>query len=491
MGFSHIFTLKSILAIICGIPFGMIVGSIPGLTSNMALAIGVPLTFGISPLVGIPFLLALYKSSTYGGSISAILLNIPGTPAAAATLLDGYPLTKQGKAGKALKIALYSSVIGDSFSDIVLICVSAGLASVAMRFGPVEFSTLLLFALTFTGGLAGKSMIKGIISALLGLLFSMVGLDPILSQPRFDFGIFELTGGFDFIVVLIAMFTFSEVLVQLEKRKEDFKNKINFDEVYKSDNKVTIEDMKTCSKPIAIGSIIGTIIGALPGMGGSVACFLGYGASRSLSKNKDQYGKGTIEGVASAESANNAVCGANLVPLLSLGIPGNSAAAILGAALMIQGIRPGPRIFIESGSIIYAIFAGMLLANFFLLLLAPFYIKVSQRVISIPDNVLFPIIYALCFVGVYSINNSMFDVLSLIFFGILGYIMRKFKFPVAPFVIAFLLGPLAERSIRQSLIISQGDYKIFTSTPIAIAFLILTLISILAMTITEIKRNKS
>lgn len=488
-GLDIILNFKSLLAIVLGIPVGMIVGATPGLSSNMALAIGITLTFGVSPVVGIPFLLALYKSSTYGGSISAILLNIPGTPAAAATCLDGYPMTKNGQGGKALKIALYSSVIGDSFSDIVLILAAASLANVAMAFGPPEFATLLLFSLSFTGSLAGKSMVKGLASILFGLLFATVGLDLMTAQPRFAFGVYQLTGGFDFIVVLIAMFTMSEVFIAAENKITQ-KKEVNEVKISMKDpqNKVTKQDFKRIIKPITLGSLIGTFLGIMPGIGGSVAAFVGYGAAQNTSKRSEEYGEGNFEGVAAAESANNAVCGANLVPLLGLGVPGNSAAAILGAALMIQGITPGPTIFKEHGPTLYAVFVAMLIANFVLLFLARPFIKVAFRAIYVNDAILYPVIFGFCVIGSFAINNSLFDVVALIGFGLVGYVMKKLKFPTAPFVIAFLLGPMAERAIRQSLMISQGDFTVFVTQPIRLVFLTL---AILVITATGVRRFRA
>lgn len=479
-GLEIILNFQSLLAIILGIPLGMIVGATPGLSSNMALAIGVTLTFGVSPIIGIPFLMALYKSSTYGGSISAILLNIPGTPAAAATCLDGYKLTQKGQAGKALKIALYSSVMGDAFSDIVLILTAASLASVAMAFGPPEFAMLLLFSLSFTGSLAGKSMIKGLASILLGLLFATVGLDLMTAQPRFSFGIFELTSGFNFIVVLIAMFTMSEVFLAVEKKIIGPKVKEGQVKVTMKDpqNKVTLKDMKKIMRPVAVGSLIGTFMGIMPGIGGAAASFVGYGAAKNVSGHPDEYGEGSIEGVAAAEATNNAVCGANLVPLLGLGVPGNSAAAILGAALMIQGIAPGPTIFREHGPTLYAIFVAMLLANLFILFMAKPFINIAFKAVYVNDALLYPIILGFCFVGSFAIGNSMFDVLTLIVFGLFGYIMKKLSFPTAPFVIAFLLGPLTERAVRQSLVISRGDFGVFVAQPLRLTFLILTVVVI-------------
>jgi len=418
-------------------------------------------------------------------------------------VLDGYPLTKQGKSGKALKMALYASVIGDLFSDFVLILVSVPIALVAMKFGSVEFAMLLLFSLTFTGALAGESMMKGVVSALLGLLLSTVGLDPITAEPRFSFGIFSLTSGFTFIVVLIGMFTVSEVLIQFEKyrkqkgvdptKAEDAKRWAEAAKLrsqHKDDNRVTAHDMKISAKPIAVSTLIGTFLGAMPGLGGSIAAFVAYGTAKNLSKNKDKFGDGAIEGVAAPEAANNAVCGANLIPFLSLGIPGNSAAAILGAGLMMQGIRPGPTIFQEHGAIVYAIFAGMILANFAVLWFGWYFIKMARRGLDIPRGILFPLILILSVVGSYAIENSIFDVYTLIGFGFMGYVMRKYKFPTAPLVIAFLLGPLAERSFRQSLIISRGSYTVFFESPVALLFFCLMVFSILSIAYGQFKKMR-
>jgi putative tricarboxylic transport membrane protein len=337
---------------------------------------------------------------------------------------------------------------------------------------------LLLFSLTFTGGLAGKSMVKGLVSVLLGLLFATVGLDIMTAQPRFCFGIHHLSAGFSFIPVLIGIFTLSEVFIQVEKKVVNGPKTNEVIIADSKDNRVSKAEMKACAMPIAVGSVIGTFLGALPGIGGSAACFIGYGAARSLSKNQEEWGNGALEGIAAAESTNNAICGANLVPLLSLGIPGNSAAALLGAALMIQGITPGPGIFAQQGSVIYAIFAAMILSKLVLLLVALPFINVAQKAVSVSNAILFPVIVGLSFVGAFAINNSMFDILVTIGFGVLGYFMRKFSFPTAPFVIAFLLGPMFERSFRQALMISRGNLSVFIQRPLALCFLILTVLSI-------------
>ncbi len=487
---------QSIIGIFIGVSIGLIVGSTPGLTSNMALAIGVPLTFGVPAIISVPFLMGLYKASTYGGSVAAILVNTPGTPAAGATILDGYPLKEQGKSGKALKIALYASLVGDLLSDVAVIIAAMPLANVAMKLGPVEFTTLILFSLTITGALSGKNVWKGVTVTMVGLLLATIGLDPISALPRFTFGNFTLTRGFDFIVVLIGLFTISEALMQIEKlmkkSTEDEKpaQKIKIDLGDKDMNRVTLNDAKRCALPTLVSSFIGVVIGALPGLGGAVASFMGYGAARGMSKHKDEFGKGAVEGVAAPEAANNGVCGANMIPMLSLGIPGNSAAAILGAGLMMQGIRPGPTIFQEHGAALYAIFAGMILANPVIYIVATQYLRLAKMVLRVPGKVLFPVIIMLSIVGSFAINNSMFDVLSVIIFGVLGYVMRKYGFPTTPMVIAFLLEPLFERSFRRSLLISDGSYKVFIQHPVSLVFLIFVVLSVIGIAYGQIRSRR-
>jgi putative tricarboxylic transport membrane protein len=477
-GFGIIFTLSNILYICFGLILGIIVGAIPGLSATVAIALLVPFTFYINAVSGISFLIGIYKGGIYGASIPAILINTPGAAGACATIFDGYPMTQQGKAGKALKMAIYASVLGDSFSDIVVITVAAELAAVALKFGTAEYCSLLLFALTVIGSVSGKSMIKGLIAAALGVLFSTVGMDPITARSRFSFGLVELMGGLGLVPMFIGVFAIPEILIQLEKRGR--KTVVSrYEESPDPDNdRCTLRDLKYCGFTILRSSIIGTVIGAIPGLGQSIAAFIGYSEAKRASKHPERFGKGELRGVAAAEAANNAVDGATLIPLLTLGVPGDTITAILLGAFMIQGLVPGPTFIQDHGPTIYAIFVGMLIANLGLFFIAMAGIKLFARVPNVPVSILFPIVFIFCIMGAYAINSSLFDVACMLMFGILGYFMRKREFPIPPFVIAFFIGPMFESALRRTLIWSKGSVLVFFTRPISLFFIVLSAFSI-------------
>jgi putative tricarboxylic transport membrane protein len=477
-GFLSIMTVTNILYIGSGIVIGILVGAIPGLSATMAIALFVPVTFYIDPITSISFLIGIYKGGIYGASIPAILINTPGAAGACATVFDGFPLTQQGKAGKALKMSIYASVFGDSFSDIVVIFVAAHIAGVALKFGSAEYASLLLFALTIIGAVSGKSITKGIIAAALGMFVSTVGMDPLTGRSRFSFGSVELMGGLGLVSMFIGMFALPEIMIQLEeKEKTNLISKLDRAR-NPDDDRCTWRDFKSCFPAILRSSVIGTVIGALPGLGQSIAAFIGYSEAKRTAKNPENYGKGELRGVAAAEAANNAVDGATLIPLLTLGIPGDAITAILLGAFMIQGLVPGPTFIQDNGPLIYAIFVGMLLANLLMLAIALGGIRFFAKVPNIPVNTLFPMVFIFCVIGAYAINSSLFDVGVMLGFGLLAYAMRKLEFPVAPFVIAFFIGPLFEAHLRRALLGSKGDFTIFFTRPISLAFVCLALISV-------------
>ena len=485
-----VFSVTNIIMIVSGVFIGMLLGAIPGLTGIMAIALLLPFTFTMHPVTALILLIAIYKGAMYGGSIPSILMNIPGTPPAAATALDGYPLALQGKSQKALKIALYASVMGDVFSDLVLITVAGYLARMALKFGPPEYSMLIVFSLTTIGAVSGKTLIKGLLSAAGGLFIATVGLDPVTASPRFSFGIIELYDGFSLLPMLIGLFALSEILRQLEGKigvivKATFLPLSGNPE----DQKVTKEDMKRCTIPILRGSVLGTFLGSIPGIGPTVGAYMSYAETRRNSKSPASFGKGAIEGVAAAEAANSAVCGANMIPLLGLGIPGDAVAAIIMGAFMIQGLVPGPLIFQSHLDIIYAFFMALILANITNLFIGLVAIKFSRRLTKISKVMILPIVLILSFAGFYAINASFFDLKVTFLFGVLGYLMTKFGFPIAPMLIGFILGPMAELAIRQSLIISQGSVLIFFTRPIALAFVMITILTIIYTTIKNLRKS--
>jgi len=478
-GFIDVFTVVNILYIALGITMGIFVGAVPGLNGPMAIAIAVPLTFFLSPLAAITFLVGILKGSRYGGSISAILLNTPGDPEAAATCFDGYPLARQGKAGKALKMALYASVFGDTFSDLVLIMVAAPIALIALKMGPPEITAVIIFALTIIASVSGGSLLKGLIAAAFGIFINCVGLDPVTATPRLCMGFIELQDGIPLMAIGIGMLALSEVIIQIEEHAITPEESISLGKKTKrEDQTLSFHEFKGCLKTILRSSVIGTGVGALPGLGATIAAFLGYGAAKRASKTPEKFGKGTLEGVAAAEAANNAVVGANLIPLFTLGIPGNVAAAILIGAFMIHGVIPGPLMFQEHGRLIYGIYGALLVANCLNLVIGSFGLRFFARVIQIRKQIIYPVIIIFCITGAYMADNSLFAVALMIIFAILGYFMKKLDFSFVTFIIGFVLGPILELSLRQTLILSKNNPMMLLNRPVSLAFLILTAFSI-------------
>jgi len=475
LGIQTFFHWSNIFAVFTGITTGIFIGAIPGLTATMSVALLVPLTFKMNPVAGLAMLIGVYKGGIYGGSITAILINTPGTPAAAATALDGYPLARQGKGLKALKMAIYASVIADVFSDIVLILVAAPLAMVALKLGPPELTTLLILALTIVGLVSGKSLLKGLLVASLGLLFSTVGMDFMTGTLRFAFGSLEMAKGLPLIPVLIGLFAIPEILVQVEKKVRGAESVVLKKSPLAEDNRVSLQELKGCGKTIFRSAIVGTFIGAIPGIGSVISAFISYGMAKRGSKNPEEFGNGSLEGIAAAEAGNNSVCGATLIPLLTLGIPGDSITAVMLGAFLIQGLVPGPELIGQHPGVIYGLFIALIVGNIANLIIANVGIRFFARIASTSKTIVFPIVAVLCIVGTYAVQNSLFDVKSMLFFGLIGYFMRKFEFPIPPFLIAFILGPMVEDRLRQSLLISGGSPAIFFTSYISLAFVLLTL----------------
>ena len=483
--FSIFLTIDNVLLLGLGVVIGTIVGAIPGMTTPMAVALTLPFTFTMEPVTGILLLLGVYKGGIYGGSITAILINAPGTPAASCTALDGYPLAKRGEARRALDMALYASCVADLISNLALIMFAGVLAGFALQFGPAEVFTLILFSLTIISGVSGNQLLKGFGSAGLGLLLATVGLDLIYGTNRFVFGEFNLMSGLAFIPVLIGLFALPEI-INFYMTKEGPLEHNPYAGVG-----ATLADFKKSLKTIIRGSFIGVILGAIPGIGGAPSAFLSYSEARRTSTNPDDYGKGSLDGIAAAESGNNGVAGATLIPLLALGIPGDIITAIILGAFMIHGLRPGPLMFMENIDLIYALFMGIMLSSAYLFLVGKASIKVISRIADVPHRILFPIVFVLCVFGAYAVNNSTFDVMVMMIMGCVGFGMLKLKIPAAPFLIAFILGPMLEDNFRQSLLISKGGMGIFFSTPICLFFWFLTIL-VIGFTIwsqVKLKRN--
>ncbi|MGD9671603.1 MAG: tripartite tricarboxylate transporter permease [Hyphomicrobiaceae bacterium] len=478
-------TFENVFVLFVGVIVGTIAGAIPGMTTPMAVALTLPFTFAMQPVAGILLLLGVYKGGLYGGSITAILINAPGTPAASCTALDGYPMAKRGEARRALDMALYASCVADFVSNLALILLAGVLASFALQFGPAEVFTLIVFSLTIISGVSGDQLLKGYGSACLGLILATVGLDLVYGTNRFVFGNLDLMNGFAFIPVLIGLFALPEIInffVQKATRHE---------QSALAGIGATFADFKNCLKTIIRGSIIGVILGAIPGIGGAPAAFLSYSEARRTSKNRANFGKGALEGVAAAESGNNGVAGATLIPLLALGIPGDIITAIILGAFMVHGLRPGPLMFQENVDLIYALFIGIMLSSLYLFIVGKASIRLMSKIADIPQRILFPIVFVFCIFGAYAVNNSMFDVMVMIIMGFVGFAMLMLGIPAAPFLIAFILGPMLEDNFRQAMLISKGDLGVFFSTTICWFFWALTTLVVSLTIWTHVKGRDS
>jgi putative tricarboxylic transport membrane protein len=425
-------TLESVIAVVLGVAAGQILGAIPGLTASMAVALLIPYSFYFDPWVGIPMLLGMFKGSLFGSSTTAILIRTPGTPAASATVLDGYPLAQQGKGAKAIKMALYASVFGDTFSDVCLIFFASLLAIVALAFGPAEYTILIVLALTSLGFLSSRPAWKGLAAMLLGVGIGIIGLDPITATERLTFGNLELEEGIGLIPMLIGFLAVSEVFRQMGSSLSDLSGRAIRYSQRREDNRVSWGEFRACLPTLLRASSLGTVIGALPGLGSTVAAFLAYGQARRASPHPERFGKGALEGVAAPEAANNAVSGANLIPLLAFGIPGDIAAALILSAFMIQGINVGPLAFSEDATPLYAIYAALLLANFVNLLLGQGLVHVARYAFAVPRRLLLASVLVVASAGSYALRGSLFDVQLVFAFGVLGLAMVRFGFPTVP-----------------------------------------------------------
>jgi putative tricarboxylic transport membrane protein len=478
-------TVENLLVMFFGMLGGVIIGAIPGLTGTMAVTLVLPFTFHMQPVPALLLLVAIYKGAMYGGSISAILIKTPGTGAAACTVLDGYPMAQQGKAGKALYMALYASCIADFISNLSLLFCAGVIASFALRFGPPEFFMLICFSLTIVAGLSGDSFFKGLISAGIGLFLATIGLDLVYGTTRFTFGSVDLMSGISFIPLIIGLFAVPEILKGCTGRPASKEQVIAV-----GGDRVTWAEFKRCFKSIIRGSCIGVILGAIPGIGGAPAAFMAYNEARRTSRYRDNFGKGEIEGIAAAESGNNGCAGATLIPLLSLGVPGDVVTAVILGAFMMHNLTPGPLLFQEHIVLVYAVYIGIMISSALMYVTGIGCIRSFSKVADVPKSVLYPCILLVCCYGAFSINNSMFDVLVMGLLGVMGYLLALFRFPEAPLLVAFVLAPLFEDNLRRSLLISHGSPAIFFSSPICWIFFILTLLS-LGYTIYSMVNHKS
>ncbi|WP_097017913.1 tripartite tricarboxylate transporter permease [Orenia metallireducens] len=473
-GLLAVLNIKTLILMIIGVAVGIIFGSVPGMTATMAVALFIPVTFSMDTIPGMAVMIALYVGGISGGLIPAILLNMPGTPSSIATTFDGYPLTQQGKGGKALGTAVVVSFFGGVISFLILSFASPLLAKIALKFGPFEYFSLMLFALTIIATVTRGSFIMGIVSGLIGMVFTFVGMAPVDGVDRFTFGLYQLKGGFSLLPVLIGLFAVSEIFKAAES---GFKEEIQeVPEV--SGFGMTFQEIKEQAVNIFRSGVVGTIVGILPGIGGSTASILSYSQAKKASKTPEKFGTGIVDGLIASEAANNGLTGGALVPLLALGIPGDSTTAVLLGALMIQGVQPGPLLFRSNPDVIYGIFGALLIANVIMLLIEFFGIKIFINILKVPKSILLPIVFITCALGAFAVNNTLFDVWVVIIFGILGYVLSKFGIQLAPLIIGFILGPMAEGNLRRALMLSSGSITPMFTKPISLLFVVATVISV-------------
>ncbi|WP_339115522.1 tripartite tricarboxylate transporter permease [Thioclava sp. GXIMD2076] len=478
-GILSVLTLKTLLMILGGTIVGIIVGSVPGLTVTMGVALFLPITFGMSPVEGLSLLMALYIGGTSGGLISAILLKIPGTPASIATTFDGAPMAARGEAGRALGIGIVFSFIGGMLSLVVLFTLSPFLADVALQFGPFEYFSIALFSLTLVAGLSGNSLLRGTIAAVLGVSVALVGMAPITGFPRLTFGISELDAGISLLPALIGLFAISQVLDYAEG---DTDGAVSAEDLKRHPIRgfgLSLQETLGQTRNALRSSAIGVAIGILPGLGAAVCNIIAYGAARKASKTPEKFGTGIIDGIVASESSNNASTGGAMVPLMTLGIPGDNTTAILLAGFMIHGITPGPLLFDNDAVLVYGIFTALVVANVAMLGALFFGLPFFVKVLAVPRNILLPVIVSLCVIGAYAINNRMLDVWTMLAFGLVGYAMKKARLPTTPLLLGFILAPIIETNLRRGLQKSQDSFLPFLTEPISGTILVMTLIVVI------------
>lgn len=480
---ANLCTWDVLLGLIIGIGAGMIIGIIPGLGGSIGCALLIPLSYAMEPTGAIAMMLALYTTSTYGGSFSAILLHTPGTAASAATSDDGYALTKQGRALEAIGWSTVSSCIGGVFSGFILLLVSPPLARMAVQFNDPEKFFIALFGITIIGSLAGRDVIKGLISGLLGMMIGCVGMDEAMGAMRYVFGINDLTAGINTMPVLIGLFSIAQIMVMCENRSKVNALLIDGDIPPLSGQFIPPFNQIWKQKwNILRSSVIGTLVGILPGAGANIGCWVSYNEAKRVSKNPSEFGKGSIDGIVASEAANNAVTGGAFVPLLTLSVPGSPVAAVVLSALLLQGLQPGNKLFTTQGGITYSIIIAFILSNILMGFFGALIVKHMAAIIKCPVSVLAPSIAVMSILGVYAMNLRMFHILLLLIFGMISFFMRKLDIPVAPMMLGHILGPMAEASFVRCITLAKGQnmFVYFCSRPICIIMMVLIVLSIFA-----------
>jgi putative tricarboxylic transport membrane protein len=463
----------NLFIIVIGSSLGIMAGAIPGISGTMALALAVPITYAMDPTTAILLLVAIYASSVYAGSVSGILFRTPGAPEGVAATLDGHEMAKRGRAGEALGVDIFSSVTGGIFGTLMLALIAPQLAKVALEFGPSEYFAVSVLGLSVVSSLGTRNELKALISVLMGLFVATIGIDRISGFNRFTFGTTTLLDGVSFIPVIIGLFAVSEVLNRIREMKE--MGGIQARAKAKLPSLKAINRLKWL---LARSSLIGTFIGMLPGVGATTAAFVGYSEAARWSKHPEKFGTGIPEGVAAPEAANNSACGGAMIPLLTLGIPGSAGTAIMLGAFLIHGLKPGPLLFIQQPVLVYSIFVGMFLANLSIIILAKLFIRYFSKVIELPYNILGPGIIIFCVVGTFAVRNNFGDVWIMMIFAIIGFFMERYDYPLAPLILGVVLGPIAEKNLRQAMIISGNDPMVLVSSPLSVTLIIVSALSL-------------
>jgi putative tricarboxylic transport membrane protein len=475
-GVITMFTPFNLLIMVVGVVVGLIFGAIPGLTGTMAIALCLPMTFGMDPVGAFGLLLSLYIGGISGGLVSAILINIPGTPSSVATTFDGSPMAKKGEAGKALGVATFYSLLGNLIGVAVMIFMTPPLADIALKFGVYEYFSISILSLCLVAGLAGRSMSKGLVSCAIGMILACVGAAPIDGFARYTFGISGMESGFSLVPALVGLFALKEVLAAARPGGDDF-------ELIKNNTRIkglgfSLKEFIENIPNMIRSALIGVWIGILPGIGSATSNIMAYGVAQKTSKHPEKFGTGIMDGVVASETSNNACIGGNMVPLLALGIPGDAVTGILLGTFTIHGLQPGPLFFSSNYGLVYTIFAAMVLASIITFFVEFFGMRAFIKVLKFPKYFLLPVVMVLCMVGSFGVNNNMFDAWVLLIFGLIGFGLSHFGYPLAPVIMGFIMGPITELYLRRGLQLSRGSFLPFFTRPISGAFLVITILFI-------------
>ncbi|MFD1065199.1 tripartite tricarboxylate transporter permease [Oceanobacillus locisalsi] len=485
-GFQTAFSLEGIMFVMIGVVVGTFIGMLPGLGPITAIAVMIPITFGMGSTAALIMMAGVYYGAVFGGSTSSILLNAPGVAGTVATSFDGYPMAQRGEAGKALAIAAIASFVGGTVSVVLLMLLAPALSSVAVAFGPPAYFALMLMGLTAITSLSEGSTIKALISAVIGFMIVTIGIDPQTGTQRFTFGNVNLLDGIDFLIIALGLFALAEVCTLIINRKDQtIKNAHQLGSL-----RLTKEDFSEMKGPMTRQSFLGFILGVLPGAGATIASFIAYISEKKISKKPEEFGKGSVKGVAAPETANNAATSGAFVPLLSLGIPGSGTTAVMLGAFIVLGVQPGPLLMTDSPEIFWGVIASMYIGNIFLLILNLPLIPYLAKILKIPRPLLISLVMMFSVIGVYAISFNTFDLYMLLLFGIMGFLMRLFSFPAPPLILAFILGGMMENSLRQSLVSSNGSLMVFVNDPIAFTLLVIAALTFVFPLISQIRKRK-